>query len=179
MIDPAIGALLSSALALLFASTALHKLLDLERLAEVVRAYALVPSALARLSWLVPLVELAAGAGLLFEATRASAALAGMLLLLAYAAAITVNLHRGRRDLDCGCGGPNDRRPIAAWMVWRNLTLGVALSVLQLPWAARTLGAADALTIAAGTFVLALLYVSVDTLLGRVAPRMERARGAS
>ena len=86
MIDPAIGALLSSALALLFASTALHKLLDLERLADVVRAYALVPSALARLSWLVPLVEFAVGAGLLFETTRASAALAGMLLLLAYAA---------------------------------------------------------------------------------------------
>jgi hypothetical protein len=179
MIDPAVGALLAAAFALLFVSAALHKLFDRERLAQVVRAYALVPDVLARLSWLVPLVELAVAAGLLVSATRGAAALAGALLLLAYAAAIAVNLHRGRRDLHCGCGGPNDRRPIAAWMIWRNLALAAGLSVMQLPRASRALGAADVLTIAAGTAVLALLYVSAETLLGRVAPRAARLRGAS
>jgi len=178
MIDPAIGTLLVAAFALLFASAAIHKLFDRERFGEVVRAYALVPTALARLAWLVPLVELAVGAGLLVSVTRPAAALAGVLLLLAYGAAIAVNLQRGRRDLDCGCGGPNDRRPIAPWMIWRNLALAALLSVLSLPWAARAFAAADVLTIAAGTAVLGFLYVSMDTLLGSVAPRAARLRGA-
>jgi Methylamine utilisation protein MauE len=171
MLDPAVGALLSGAFALLFASAALHKLLGLRYFAEVFRAYAVLPAPLAALAPLVPILELTVGAGLLVGSSRTGAAAAGAALLFAYATAIGINLARGRRDLSCGCGGVNDRRPIAAWMVWRNLMLAGLLALTLLPWTRRPLGTADALTIGAGTAVAALLYISLDSLLGRLMPR--------
>jgi len=173
IIDPAIGALLAGAFALLFASAALHKLLDRAAFAGIFRAYRVVPPPLERLALLVPLLELIVAAGLLTAGARAGAAATGAILLTSYAAAIAINLGRGRRDLSCGCGGPNDARPVAAWMVWRNLALAALLGATLLPWGSRALGAADALTIGAGTIAASLLYMSLDTLLGRV-----RARGA-
>lgn len=171
MIDPAVGALLAGAFALLFASAALHKLLGFEHFAAVFRAYEVLPAAFARLSPLVPILELTIGAALLASPSRHGAAAAGIALLLAYAVAIGINLARGRRDLACGCGGPNDRRPIAAWMVWRNLILAALLGVMLLPSVMRPMGPADALTIGTGTAVAALLYISLDSLLGRLMPR--------
>src|SRR5499427_3287875 len=176
MIDPAVGALLAGAFALLFASAAFHKLLDLGRFTAAFRAYQVVPSALGALSLLVPLLELAIAAALLAARSRSGAAAAGAVLLLAYAAAIAINLGRGRRDLDCGCDGPREQRPIGAWMVWRNVLLATLLAALLLPWTQRPLGSADALTIGAGTAVAALLYMCVEVLLGRAAPRLPRAR---
>jgi hypothetical protein len=171
MIDPAIGTLLAAAFALLFGSAALHKLLGPGRFAEVLRAYRVVPPALTRLALLIPLLELAVAAGLLAGAARSAAAAAGAALLVTYAAALGVNLARGRRDHTCGCGGPNDRRPIAPWMVWRNLILAALLAPVGLRWGARPLDAADAITIGAGTAAAAFLYMSFDTLLGRNAAR--------
>src|SRR5205823_11140061 len=52
MIDPAIGALLAGAFALLFIGAALQKLRSPERFAELFRAYRVVPDGVARLSWL-------------------------------------------------------------------------------------------------------------------------------
>lgn len=179
MIDPAVGALLAGAFALLFASAALHKLRSPARFAEVFRAYEMLPPAMARLSWLVPVLELTVAAGMLAGASRAGASAAGAALLVMYAGAIAANLARGRRDLACGCGGINDRRPIAAWMVWRNLALAALLGVMLLPWSTRPLQTVDALTIGAGTAVAGLLYMSVDRLLSRVAPRTAALRGAS
>jgi hypothetical protein len=175
--DPAVGALLAGAFALLFASAAFHKLLDLGRFAAAFGAYRVVPPALGTLSPLVPLLELAIAAALLAPRSRSGAAAAGAALLLAYAAAIAINLGRGRRDLDCGCGGPRERRPIGAWMVWRNGALAALLAALLLPLTQRPLGAADALTIGAGTAVAALLYLCAEVLLGRTMPPVPRARG--
>ena len=173
MIDPAIGALLAGAFALLFASAALHKLLGLAQFTEVFRAYAVAPAGLAPL---VPLLELTVGMALLVARSRSGAAAAGTALLFMYALAIAINLARGRRDLTCGCGGPNDRRPIAAWMVGRNVILAALLGAMLLPWTKRPLGAADGLTIGAGTVVAAFLYMSLDSLLGRVVPRAQALR---
>src|SRR6266853_6692263 len=150
MIDPAIGALLAGAFALLFASAAFNKLHSLQRFAEVFRAYRLLPDAVARLSWLAPALELTVGVGLLARRSRAGASAAGAALLVAYAAAIAINLRRGRRDLACGCGGPHERRPIAAWMVWRNILISLALAVALEPWASRPLSFTDGVTIVFG-----------------------------
>jgi hypothetical protein len=84
---------------------------------------------------------------------------------------MAVNLLRGRRELSCGCGGPNERRPIGAWMVWRNLLLAGALALVILPWTLRPLQPVDLLTVAAGIAVAALIYMSADGLLARIAPR--------
>jgi hypothetical protein len=178
LIDPAIGAMLAGALALLFVSAAFNKLRSLQRFVEVFRAYRLLPEAVARLAWLVPALELTVGVGLLARRSRAGASAAGAALLLAYAAAIAINLRRGRRDLACGCGGPHERRPIAAWMVWRNLLLAGLLGALLLPWIVRPMAAADAITIGAGTAVAALLYMSLERLLAQISPRTALLRGS-
>lgn len=170
MIDPAIGTLLCGAFALLFASAALHKARDFAVFAQLLHAYRVLPAGVP-LAAAVPALELAAGVGLLLPPARSAAALGGAALLVLYALAIALNLQRGRRDLACGCGGANERRPIAAWMVWRNLLLAAVLAGLALPWATRALQAVDVLTVAAGITVAALLYMSTDRLLGRVAPR--------
>src|SRR5215467_4401719 len=147
MVDPAVGVLLLACLALLFASAALHKLRDLRRFTEALRAYRVLPDGAVRLAPLVPLAELTIAAGLFPSAARFGAGLGGAVLLVAYAGAIAVNLGRGRRDLACGCGGPDDARPIAPWMVVRNLTLALLLFATTLaPWKTRPLLALDALT---------------------------------
>ena len=179
MIDPAVGALLSGAFALLFLGAALHKWRDLAGFAEAFRAYGVLPAAWGWMARLLPVLELLVGAGLLAAATRALAATGGAVLLAVYAAAIAVNLSRGRRDLSCGCGGPNDKRPISPWMVWRNLALAALLAVTWLPWTARQMDAADALTVGAGTAVAAFLYLSLDALLGRTARQGARLRASS
>lgn len=170
MLDPAIGVLIVACFALLFASAAAHKLRDLAHFTELLHAYRLLPGGAVRLAPLVALAELAVAAGLLAPAARSDAAIAGVVLLSGYAAAIAVNLGRGRRDLACGCGGADDARPIAPWMVARNLLLALLLALTRLPWNARTLVPTDALTVGAGSAVATLLYVCLDRLLGRVAP---------
>ena len=178
MLDPAVGVLLLVCLALLFASASLHKLGDPGHFAEVLRAYQVLPEGAVRLAPLVPLAELSVAAGLLPFATRFGAGLGGAGLLVAYAAAIAVNLRRGRRDLACGCGGPDDARPIAPWMVARNLMLALGLLAITLvPWKTRPLLPVDALTVGGGVVVATLLYVSLDQLLGRTAAWTAALRG--
>ncbi|HXY97418.1 MAG TPA: MauE/DoxX family redox-associated membrane protein, partial [Steroidobacteraceae bacterium] len=175
--DPAVGVLLLACLALLFASAALHKLRDLPAFTEVLRAYRVLPAAAVRLAPLVPLAELLVAAGLTVSATRSGAGLGGAALLTAYAAAIAVNLRRGRRDLACGCGGPDDARPIAPWMVARNLMLALLLAITLVPWKTRPLSPVDALTVGGGVVIATLLYVSLDQLLGRAAAWTAALRG--
>jgi uncharacterized membrane protein YphA (DoxX/SURF4 family) len=161
-IDPAVAGLLMASASLLFLVAAVHKLRDLRRFREVFGGYRLLPG------WVAPVVagfELAVAAGLLFDNLRAPALWSAVVLLIAYALAIAINLARGRRDLDCGCAGPNDRRPISAWMVWRNIGIAILLSTALLPWSERSLVVTDGITIAFGTACCALVYLCLDRLL--------------
>jgi hypothetical protein len=168
-IDPGIAWLIIACVGLLFLVAALHKLRDLRRFSEIFAAYGVFPVALGRrLAPVVPTLELAVAVGLLFDNLRALALWIGMTLLLTYATAITVNLARGRRDLDCGCAGPNDRRPIAAWMVWRNAGIAILLSAVLLPWSDRPCVLTDGVTVGFGTACCALVYLCLDRLLAPV-----------
>lgn len=177
MLDPAIGMLVAGCFALLFATAALHKLRALAQFTALLRAYRVLPETAAPLAAIVPLTELAVALALLLPAARTAATLAGAALLTVYAAAIGVNLLRGRRDLACGCGGPDEARPIAPWMVGRNLLLAALLAGTLIPWAGRALSATDGLTVGAGMAGATLLYAAIDRLLGRVAPRTAVLRG--
>ena len=179
MLDPVIGWVITTGFTLLFAHAALGKWRSVAEFRAVLENYRLLPRPVAALlALLVPALESAVALGLPAAATRPLAAACGAALLLAYAGAIAVNLRRGRYDLDCGCAGPADRRPIAGWMVWRNATLAVALAGAGLPWSARAIGWTDALTIGGGVVVLVLLYLALDRLLGQVMPRTAALRGA-
>ena len=176
-IDPAIAILVVACTMLLFGAAAVHKLKDVRHFSEIFAAYGLLPLAVRRpVSHAIPLLEAAVAAGLLFEASRTPAAILGIVLLLAYAAAIAVNLRRGRRELACGCGGPDDSRPIAGWMVWRNVGVAILLVVAMLPWSQRLLVPTDAVTVGFGTATCALVYLCLDRLLGRTGRMTDKLR---
>jgi hypothetical protein len=177
-LDPAIGLLLVATVAVLFGSAGVHKARDLKRFDEIFSAYGILP-AISRwhLSWLVPVLELAVAVGLLFDASRLYAGVLGIALLLAYASAIGINLRRGRRDLACGCGGPDERRPIARWMVGRNIVVALALFGALAPWTGRPLGFTDVVTVTFGLLTLALIYLCIDQLMGYV-QRAAHLRGS-
>ncbi len=178
MVDPGLGYVIVSGFALLFAHAALGKWRSTAEFRTVLANYRLFPAPLvAALGLLVPAAESAVALLILDAAARPWAAAGGAALLVAYAIAIAVNLRRGRYDLDCGCAGPADRRPIAAWMIWRNVALAALLAAAALPWSARPLGWTDALTVGGGLTVVALLYVALDRLLGQVLPRTAVLRG--
>jgi hypothetical protein len=179
VLDPGIGYVIVTAFALLFAHAALGKWRSRAEFGAILANYRLFPAPfVAVLAILVPALETVVALLILAAATRPWAAAAGIALLLAYAIAIAVNLRRGRYDLDCGCAGPADRRPIAAWMVWRNVVLGAVLATTGLPWSARTLAWTDLITVGGGLAVLASLYIALDRLLGQVMPRTAALRGA-
>ena len=159
-------------IALLFASAGAHKLRGLTHFAEIFASYRVLPTTLARrLAWLIPCLVLAIAIGLLWEPSRRMAMMPAIGVLIVYAFGMAINLARGRRDLDCGCGTARDRRSIAAWMVWRNLFLAAALGIAAFPWSSRPLDLSDLLTVMGGLTVGVILYLALDQLLGDVAPR--------
>jgi len=173
-LDPVFGALIAISFAILFAGAAVHKWRNLRSFEEAFAAYALLPQIpRLHLTWLVPLGETAVAVGLLSRATRIGSAVAGALLLLGYAGAIALNLQRGRRDIACGCGGPDQRRPIAGWMAWRNLVLALLLGIVVWPWSDRAFTWMDWVTIAFAAAAAIVVYLCVDRLGQLVA----RARG--
>ena len=166
------------ALALLFAHAALGKWRSLAEFSSVLGAYRLFPAPLVgALSVLVATLESTVAALLLAEHTRGYAVAVGGALLSGYAIAIAINLHRGRIDLDCGCAGPGHRRPIARWMLWRNIVLVGTLGLMALPWSTRALQPSDWVTVGGGLAAIVLLYGSFDRLLGQVMPRADALRG--
>jgi hypothetical protein len=171
-LDPGIGYLVTLLLALLFARAVWHKVRAPAEFRATLAAYRMLPASLAAAAAVAVIVaEGTVAFGLWTAATRPVAATLAVLLLLAYALGMEVNLRRGRVDLDCGCVGPAERRPIARWMVWRNLVLALVAGALLLPFATRELGSADLVTVIGGAAALAALYGALDTLCATVAPK--------
>jgi hypothetical protein len=177
MIDPALGYLVILDIAGLLGWSALQKLRARHEFFEILTAYRVlregcVPAAV----YVLPSAELLIALALLIPVSRRAACVAAAGLLLIYGCAIAINLARGRRDLDCGCGLASGRRTIAGWMLMRNATMTCAAVTVALPWIPRTLALLDVMTIVAGASAAALLYASIDALLGRVVPAAAIAR---
>lgn len=167
LMDPLISTTIASGLVLLFAIALVHKLRDWPRFRDTLLSYQLLPRAL--VPWAaagVAVVEAVIVIGGLVPACRAIAALLACGLLLTYAAAMGVNLARGRVFVDCGCGGFGRRQPLAWWMVRRNLLLGTLALVGAWPVAPRPFGAAELFVIACATASALGLYVAHATLAG-------------
>jgi len=164
--DPIYSTVCALALAAILATTATYKLRAPRRLARQLDDYGLLPQALlVSFARLIPLLEATLALTLLLPMSRAWAALGTATLLAGYAFAIAINLWRGRRDMDCGCSGPNQSQPLRPLLLLRNAALvALALIAAQTPLA-REMGAADlALSILASVTLL-LLYTGSDTLL--------------
>lgn len=166
-IDPVPAAIMTLSLAALWLAAGWHKLADLKVFERSLEAYDIVPRAmLPLLAQVLPIMEIVLAAGLLIAATRPAAGALGALLLLAYGAAIALNLHRGRRNLDCGCMGFGARPQISPALTWRNaIAAAASLSAGLLPRTQRVSSWIDTWTIIAAVVVLALLYLAMESLL--------------
>jgi hypothetical protein len=121
-----VTASLSAFVALILLRAALHKVADATRFAGILADYDLVPDrALRPLGFVIPCLELACALALAWGGAQVIGGYAAGLLLIGYGVAIAVNLVRGRREIDCGCGGAPEALSWA--LVARNLILSAML----------------------------------------------------
>jgi hypothetical protein len=176
-LDPTVQTILRIAVSLLLLAAARHKLADFAHFCGVVQRYRLLPTALAKTAAaLLVAIEGAVGVALWVPALAVPAALAAFGLLSLYSTAIGINLVRGRRHIDCGCGRSGRDRPLSGALLIRNAGLGLAALASMLPVDPRAPVWIDGVTVVAGVAVLALLYAAVDASLY---PARWAARGAS
>lgn len=161
MLDPVFDMLARVAFATLFAAAAVHKLRAPQTFAASLADYRVLPLGAVRPAAIaIPLIELAAAMGCL---TSPKSLVGAAALLLVYAAAIAVNLIRGRGHIDCGCHwGSQGSQPIEWALVVRNgLLAGGAAAIAVAPRAIRQIEAGDLVTIVFGTGVIAVAYASI------------------
>jgi hypothetical protein len=165
-LDPIFIIASALAVAVLLASAATHKLRAPGRFSRQLADYQLLPEALVRpISRVIPLLELLIAFALLVPFSRAIAAVSAAVLIALYAAAIGINLWRGRRDIDCGCAGPDQAQPLRPILLARNAVL-VALALLASSTPiVRDLGFFDGFVTVAASAVALLIYAAADGLL--------------
>jgi methylamine dehydrogenase accessory protein MauD len=133
-VDPVIATIIRFALGWLFLAAPAHKLRDMADFRSVLATYRILPERLVAVAaWLVVVVEVAIGLGMLWQFTPAF--VVGAALLLVYAGVMAINLLRGRRFIDCGCGGAT--QPLSIGLVLRNLVLAIAAITALAPSPAR------------------------------------------
>ena len=128
--NPEVAALLSATAAaftaLVFVRAAWHKLTDFTSFTGFVADYELLPPALVRpAAAALTATELAVPVAMLIPGGQMVGAVLAVVLLCLYAAAMGINILRGRTRIECGCGGaPNLLSPV---LLVRNAVLaGVA-----------------------------------------------------
>jgi Methylamine utilisation protein MauE len=142
--------------ALIFLTAALGKVRHRLAFQGVVANYRLLPDvAVSAFAQLVPLVETAVAAALLVAPSPWPEVSGGALLIL-FAAAMAINIRRGRRHIDCGCFQSALKQTLSWTLVARNAGLALLLAVPVavpeggLPESA----AAEALLVGAVLFIL-------------------------
>jgi hypothetical protein len=175
VLDPTLEAACRGALALLLISAAWHKARDARAFRATLSAYGLLPpAAVGAAALLVIAAEVVTAAALLVSRPRSVGPLLAAALLVVYTAAITINLVRGRRDIDCGCGG-GAGQPLGWWLVGRNGMLVAAALVCLLPPRPRPSVWVDVLTVTGTVAVVAALWTAIMRLIA-AAPRAARLR---
>jgi len=165
--DPLLQHCVSLSMALLFASAAAHKVLDHHGFRIIVREYRLVPQwAVPPLALSLATLEAALVAGWLLLPGAALIPVASIALLAIYMAAIGINLARGRRDIDCGCGFGTVARAqtLTPWLVLRNALLMLVAASALLPIRDRELGTTDYLALAAAVTTAVMLFAAAGQL---------------
>lgn len=181
--DTVVSAAVAAALAVVLLVGAWHKLRDRALFQATLDNYRLLPEALlAPAAIVLPVWELAAGLLLLPAASRGVGALLAVVLLLTVSGAVVINLLRGRRHFDCGCGGFSGgstgdigEQQIGWGLVVRNLILIALLAPCLGEEASRALVWIDYLSVAGATLALLGLYVSANQLLANH-PRLQAIR---
>lgn len=163
-----VGFAASVLVGLVFLVAGAAKLRHRDLLPGVIANYRLLPAVLvAPVSFALPVVELVVGVALLLG-NRPAAPVAAIVLLLVFAAAMAVNIARGRRHIDCGCGHSGLRQDLGWGMVGRNLVLAAALSLrLAGPGGLAAYDLAIAIATGGTLFLLMLMFNALKALPGQ------------
>ena len=165
-IDPIVQIVAALVLSCVFVTAGFHKCQAPAGFAAALRNYKLLPAALNRQCvYLLPVAEIMTGVALLIPAVTRQAAVAAGALLTAYMFAIGVNLLRGRRNIDCGCGGPQQKQTISEWMLARNGLLLVLAGLAGAPVQPRPLLWFDWAVVVLAAVVGCLFYHIINQLL--------------
>lgn len=176
-LDPLLITVIELSMATLFASAALSKWAGIATFQAVLADYQVLPRALVGVAArLLPMLEAVLAVAWLAPFDRSPTAVASAGLLTVYAAAMAVNLRRGRRHISCGCG-TGDR--LSGWLVGRNLVLALGALPTLLPGTGRTQGIADAALAVGAVAVLAILYLAANQLIANGALVTDRNRAAA
>ena len=166
LMDPLVSLVAALLLSYIFAVAALHKWQAMEEFRATLENYRLLPALLlAPAAVVLPLAETVTGLALLIPSTSNYAAVLAALLLLLYIIGIGVNLLRGRRTIDCGCGGSDQRQNISEWLIVRNLVLLGLTYIVIAPETSRTLLWLDWLVVVMATLAACLVYNVFNQLL--------------
>lgn len=152
-------------IALVFASAALGKVRHLQEFVGVVANYRLLPQRAApAFAIAVVLVEATVALSMPLDATARAGGLVGAAALGAFAFAISVNLARGRTEIDCGCFQGALRQSLSLGLLVRNAALALIALWAALPLApiAKPIEVIDG--VAAG-LVLFVLYRAAGQLV--------------
>jgi hypothetical protein len=170
--DPAAAGAVIGALTLILFGSAWHKFSEPNAFLMALSAYRMLPHGLLEpAARALPVAEATVGVALLVPVTRTAALLAAAALFLLYAFAIGWNLAKGRRYIDCGCGGA--AHPLSWSLVVRNGVLAAAALAISGPTTERSFGWLDGVTLVAGVLAFYAAYLMADELL-RQASRMAR-----
>jgi hypothetical protein len=158
---------------IVFVEAGLAKLRHRDLVPGVVANYRLLPESLVvPVATVLPVVELALGLGLVASVfTGGVLRLLGLpasALFVVFAAAMAINIRRGRKAIDCGCGRSQLRQPLHWGLVLRNLVLAALVAVHAVPVASGvSVTLADiALALASGAavFLMFLLFNALAAL---------------
>ena len=150
---------------MIFTHAGISKLRHRELMAGIVANYRLLPEPLVvPVARALPVVELTLGLALLAGGQRV-AVLPAALLLLLFAAAMAINVRRGRTHIDCGCGRSQLRQTVSWPLVWRNLVLAALVLPRLLPAPGTGgLDLATAIVGGASLFLMILLFNAIGSL---------------
>ena len=167
-LDPAIALAACGALCLLWSIGGLQKLIHRDYHRESVAGYELLPERLVPpFAILLSVLELCVGIGFAIPTLRSAAGFGSIALLGIYSAAIAINLIRGRRDIDCGCGGPALAQHLSEGLIARNLGLIAVSTLALLPVASRALGWVDGVTILGAVAFAAIFHTALNQILAQ------------
>jgi hypothetical protein len=175
-VDPVLARTFGAVISVVFLNAAWQKLRDLDGFEAALANYAILPEATVPLAArLLPTLEACAAIALLLEWSRGVGAVSVLGLLTVMTAAVVTNLLRGRREIDCGCGGADSHQPLSWGLVGRNALLALTVMIGAQNGMMRELYWMDYLTVACGTVALFGVYVSVNQLLANQ-PRLLKLR---
>jgi hypothetical protein len=175
-LDPTLPHMAAALLAIVFLGGAWQKLRDMGGFAMAIEQYRLLPSSWAwPVAWVLWTAEAAAGLLLLPLSTRALGAMMALAVLVMVTLAVAINLLRGRREIDCGCGGLEGKQHLSWGLVLRNGLLGLAGGLAVASEVPRDLVWLDGITVVAGTLALYGLYAAANQLMAN-RPRLTNLR---